>query len=274
MPPAPPPSDTMTREAGRTIFGAGAQSYHDVRSGYPAALFDHLRDRCAANPRILEIGPGSGLATEGLLTLEPASYVGVESDADFVAYLRARFAQPNMRFINAPVPCQQTEGPFDLAACAAAFHWLEPEAALAVIKALLRPGGLWAMWWNSYLNTHADCAFGGRALAILQEEGVALPPSFGAAGHLSFDVEGQSAMLRHAGLTNIIHRRWDEVRLLDVAAVTALFDSFSFIRSLSGARQVAIIGRITAMVAQDFGGTAPVTVVTQCYTALNSPGHD
>ena len=283
MPPAPPPSDTMTREAGRTIFGAGAQGYHAVRSGYPGALFTHLKERTAPAPRILEIGPGSGLATEGLLALAPAAYVGVESDADFVAYLRGRFAAPNMKFINAPFPClqelgQQAGGPFDLAACAAAFHWLEPEPALAAIKALLRPDGLWAMWWNSYLNSDVDCAFGGRALAILRAEGVALPPSFGREGHLSFDVAGQTALLARAGMRDITHRRWDETRRMDIAAVTALFDSFSFIRALAPARQAAVIGRITAMVEHDFAGTAPVTVVTQCYTALNAgagpAGHD
>ena len=261
-----PPS--LSREAGRAIFGGGASGYHAARSGYPAALFAQLGELAARAPRILEIGPGSGLATDGLLSLVPSAYVGIESDAQFVEFLRARFTGPQMRFINAPFPCE-VEGPFDLATCAAAFHWLEPDAALAALRRLLRPGGIWAMWWNSYLNPLPQAPFAARALAILGEEGVALPPSFSAQGHIALDVEGQSELLAWAGMVDISHTRWDQPQQLDTAATRALFESFSFIRALGEPHRERVMERIVRAVAEEFGGEAHNIVITSLYTARN-----
>ena len=270
MPPTPTSQPkAMNRDAGRTIFGSGASEYHAVRSGYPAALFDHLRERIVVNPRVLEIGPGSGLATAGLLTLEPSDYVGVESDELFIDYLRSGFKQTKMRFVHAPFPSPDLEGQFDLAACAAAFHWLEPHSALAALRRLLRPGGIWAMWWNSYLTPSADATFAAAAMQILREEEVALPPSFGADGHQSLDVDGQTRLLVEAGLTDVVHRVWTEIRPLDASSASALFSSFSFIRSLPVQRRTRILDRIVRRVDEDFNGLAPLPVVTACFTAVN-----
>lgn len=259
----------LDRIAGRAIFGSGAQAYHDARAGYPLALFEHLRERAGVHPRVLEIGPGSGLATQDLLGLEPSQFVAVESDPDFAAFLARRFAVERVEIVTAPFPCDGLERDFDLAACASAFHWLEPAPTLAAIRELLRPGGIWAMWWNVYLDERAGGRFAADAMRILRERGVALPPSFQREGHVALDVEGQTAMLRAAGFTEVVHRQWQSMQERGTAEVRKLFQSFSFVRHLPEAERADLLDRIAHLVEARFGGVAPWIVVTSCYTARN-----
>lgn len=266
---------TLDRKSGRTIFGAGAQGYHALRAGYPQELFDHLRERVSKPaPAILEIGPGSGLATQGLLTLDPSRLVAVESDPDFAAWLTAHFQGAPVEIVNAPFPCEGITGPFDLAACAAAFHWLEPDTALAALRRLLRPGGIWAMWWNVYLDygRRADGSYDPFSLAamdIVREAEVPLPPSFAPHGHEALDAAKQTALLSGAGFGDIEHRLWQSEQTRSTAEVRGLFDSFSFIRHLPEPRRTHVLDRIAKLVDERFGGAAPCTVVTSCFTARN-----
>ena len=155
-----PASPPMARDSGPALFGMDAAGYHAGRIGYPAALYDALYARIAARPAILEIGAGTGLVTEELLARDPAALVVVEPAAELVAYMRGRLPDPRITFVEASFPDAPVEGPFGLIVCAAAFHWMEPHAALARVKQRLNPGGVWAMWWNSYRN-----AGGGDPLA-------------------------------------------------------------------------------------------------------------
>ncbi|MBU6207237.1 MAG: class I SAM-dependent methyltransferase, partial [Alphaproteobacteria bacterium] len=151
------PSETseLDRSEGRSVFGTDPQGYHAGRLGYPDEMYTALFARSVPHPHILEIGAGTGLATEGLLRSAPQSYTIAEADAQLAAYLNTKFADQGIKIFVGPFPDAPVTGRFDLITCAAAFHWLEPVAALAQIRALLNPGGVWAMWWNSYLNP--DC---------------------------------------------------------------------------------------------------------------------
>lgn len=257
----------MAREAGRQVFGSGAAGYHAVRSDYPDELFEHLFARAGRLNAVLEIGPGSGIATTALLERSPRRYVGVESDPHFVDFLRRRFPQSEVELVCAPFPVSGLEGPFDLAVCAAAFHWLDPEPSLAVLRKLLRPDGIWAMWWNSYLDTTEDHPFGQAAMALLQEHGVRLPPSFGPAGHLSQDVARQVALLESNGFRDVEVRNWRRTRPLDAAQVRELFDSFSFVRLLPSAERASLFEALSHVVSEQFGGRVDNFVSTACYTA-------
>ncbi len=259
--------DRLTREDGRSAFGDGAADYHAVRSGYPPELYEHLAARAGPVEAILEIGPGSGLATEALMRLHPRRYVGAESDAGFVDFLRRRFPQAAAEFVCAPFPSGSITGPFDLAVCAAAFHWLDPEPALAALHGLLRPGGLWAMWWNSYLDETPDNPFALAAMALMRARGVRFPPSFGASGHLALDRDHQVGLLRANGFADVDDRQWHHRRRFDPGAARAFFDSFSFVRLLDAAGREELLAALAALVEQQFGGNAELVVSTTCYTA-------
>lgn len=72
----------------RTVFGEVAQTYHDVRPGYPEALFDDLiafvrRRRL----RSLEVGAGTGKATLAIAA-KGASVVALEPSPAMAAVAR------------------------------------------------------------------------------------------------------------------------------------------------------------------------------------------
>ncbi len=131
----------LDRSAGRSTFGTDAAGYHAGRIGYPEALFDLVFSGLPARPRILEIGAGTGLATEAILARDPIELVIVEPDAALVDYLAGRFAGSRTKLVNSTFPDAQVDGPFDLIVCAAAFHWMEPGAALLFLGSTLHAGG-------------------------------------------------------------------------------------------------------------------------------------
>ncbi len=267
MPDRPDTPDRLLREDGRAAFGDGAAGYHAVRSGYPGELFDHLKARAAPIDAILEIGPGSGLATDALLQWPVQRYVGVESDASFVEFLQQRFPDPHVEFVCAPFPTSLT-GTFDLAVCAAAFHWLDPQASLAALHSLLRPGGLWAMWWNSYLDETPDNPFACAAMTLMRGRGVRFPPSFGVDRHVSLERDRQVALLAANRFRDTEVSQWHHRRTLDPAAAREFFASFSFVRLLPTAERQALLAALGELVAGAFGGEAEILVATTCYSAV------
>src|SRR3546814_814536 len=112
-------SGKLDRLVGRSAFGADATGYHDARSGYPDELFSYLSRLAVPNPRILEIGAGTGHATQGLLTLGPSRLTVVEPDPRLCQFLQDRFSSSNSHVVCGTFPGVDVEGPFDLIACAA-----------------------------------------------------------------------------------------------------------------------------------------------------------
>lgn len=135
------------QEARRRSFEAGAAAYESARPSYPDALFDDLvalvHGRCA-----LEIGCGTGKATRPLLS-RGFEVVAVEPAPDM-----ARVAREVLRGL--PVTVDEArfeawdpgERRFDLAICAQAFHWVEPEPATRVLDACLASDGWFACFAN------------------------------------------------------------------------------------------------------------------------------
>ncbi len=255
----------LPRAAGRSAFGSDAAGYHAGRIGYPEALFDAVFAGLPANPRILEIGPGTGIASRSLLARAPAELVVIEPDAALVAYLADQIRDPRLTLVNATFPDGPVEAPFDLIVCAAAFHWMEPTAALARVMQLLRPGGVWAMWWNAYRNPgHGDAL--AQAISPLLA-GLALPPSEGLDAHYSLDRELHEQTLRGAGFIDIRHTLFRRERSLDTAQVRALYASYSYVRALPEGQREALLDAISQLVERDFAGSAPNVVLSALYRA-------
>lgn len=262
---ARPADILLPRSAGRSAFGSDAAGYQAGRIGYPKALFDLVFADVPANPRTLEIGAGTGIATRSLLRRAPAELVVVEPDAALVDYIADQIPDPRLTLVNATFPEGSVDGPFDLIVCAAAFHWMEPAAALARVNQLLRPGGVWAMWWNAYRNPgHGDAL--AQAISPLIE-GIALPPSEGPDGHYSLDPPLHQQTLRNAGLVDIRHRLFRRDRKLDATEARALYASYSYVRALPEGQRNALLDAITQLVERDFAGSAPNVVLSALYIA-------
>jgi len=257
----------LARSAGATVFGTDAAGYHAARIGYPAELYEAIAQRGGTVAELLEIGPGTGLATEALLErFSPWRYVAVEVDKGMAEHLRARISNPALQvvtgsFIDAPVG-----GRFDLAACAAAFHWLPPEPALARLRGLLRSGGILALWWNSYRQAGIGDPFAEAVIPLLAD--IELPPSEGPTGHYSLDVDLHRQALGTAGFVGFEPLLFRRERTLTPVEVRRLYATYSYVRVLPPERRDALLDDIQALAAR-FGQKVPNVTLTALYLATN-----
>ena len=255
----------LPRSSGREIFGSDPTGYHTGRIGYPEALYDALWTRCDGQTDVLEIGAGTGLATEAIINRSPRSLTVVEPSANLVTFMKERLHAPGLRFIVGGFLEADVVGPFDLAVCAAAFHWLEPQPALARVRRLLRPEGCWAMWWNGYRNVGIGDPLSDAVTPLLKD--ISMPPSEGRHSHYSLDREHHQRTLINAGFDRIECHQYRRERQLRTDQVLALYQSYSYIRLLPTEQRQSFLTRLEAIVERDFGGLAPNTVLTTCYSA-------
>lgn len=133
------------------VFGPLAEEYARFRPSYPGPLFDALFARLGDPPgAVLDVGAGTGKATESLLR-RGARIAALEPNPSMLAKAAARLAGAEgwlgavaARAESLPVASASVSG----ITVAQAFHWFEPEPALAEMARVLRPGGLLAVTWN------------------------------------------------------------------------------------------------------------------------------
>jgi SAM-dependent methyltransferase len=146
-----PPSGARER---RFIFNEVADLYERARPGYPDQLIDDVVTLSGIAPtgRILEIGAGTGKATEAFA---PCGFemVCLEPGVAMASFLRAKVsAFPRVRVLSSTFEDWPLEaGAFDLVISAQAFHWVAPEVRFIKSAAVLSNGGTLAIFGNSVL---------------------------------------------------------------------------------------------------------------------------
>lgn len=134
----------------RTCFDSVAERYASARRGYPARVVEHLLG-LAGEGAILEIAPGAGQLTRDLAASGRRVHA-VELGPRLAEQARKALApwpEASVEVANVEEWSPSEDLPsFELAVCAQAFHWIEPELALPRIAAALRPGGSLALVWN------------------------------------------------------------------------------------------------------------------------------
>jgi SAM-dependent methyltransferase len=125
-------------------FGQVADDYDEARPGYPP---DAVAWLLGASPLdVVDLGAGTGKLT-GVLLAAGHRVVAVEP----LDELRAKLAEalPGVRAVGGraeaiPLP----DASADAVVAAQAFHWFDPEPALAEIARVLAPGGTLGVIWN------------------------------------------------------------------------------------------------------------------------------
>jgi ubiquinone/menaquinone biosynthesis C-methylase UbiE len=125
-------------------FGAMAEEYERGRPGWPADAVSALLRRFGART-VLDLAAGTGKLTEVLASR--AEVVAVEPVDGMRRVLEARL--PGVRALTGtaeaiPLPDASVDAVF----VAEAFHWFDPERAVAEIARVLRPRGGLAVMWN------------------------------------------------------------------------------------------------------------------------------
>lgn len=134
----------------RTTFDSDTANYDAMRPRYCPALFDSVISRTSLTARshALEIGPGTGQATERFLDIG-CPITAVELGEKMAAYLTQKYADfPQLSVWQGDFLAFPEENRFDLIYSATAFHWIPREEGLAKVKRLLRSGGTLALFWN------------------------------------------------------------------------------------------------------------------------------
>ena len=142
------------REHLRATFDAAAGTYDTVRPRYPAQLFDDLAHLAGLAPgsRVLEVGPGTGIATLEFARRGDAIELG-ENLAALARRNLANYPQVHVR-VGTFEQAEVDAGAYDLVTAATAWHWVDKGVGYTKAGRTLKPGGALAPF--SYTHTRAD----------------------------------------------------------------------------------------------------------------------
>jgi len=136
----------------RLIFDTIPEEFDRWRPRYCPEVFAALAESAALGPdkRVLEIGPGTGQATEPVLNTG-CQYLGVELGEHLAAVMRRKYGdRPNFSLLQDDfVTCDLGGAQFDLIYSAATIQWIDEEIAFPRVYSLLKPGGVLAMMMTS-----------------------------------------------------------------------------------------------------------------------------
>lgn len=261
----------ISLEEGRSAFGANSEAYNAARPDYPPRVYEILREHGAVSDatRVFEIGAGTGLATAPLLALG-CTITAIEPDARLAATLKERLGHQGLPLSIIPSSFEDSLLPpaaFDLGVAAMAFHWLQPDSALAEVFRLLRPGGWWAMWWTVFGDPADMDPFQRRTQALFQP--LSLSPSHAAGSNRPFalDKDARMAELQAAGFTDAIYEeiRWS--LRLTTRQVVALTATFSPVARLPETERCRFLSEIERIADEEFAGQVCRKFVTAMYLA-------
>jgi len=267
---------TVPKLRRRTIFGRDPEGFNRSRLPYPPEVFAFLEQRCGLGPGavVLEIGPGTGIATRELLRRGASPVTVVEPDPRLARYLRRNLRSKAVRIV-----VDTFEGvrlpptSFDLVVAATSFHWLEPRPALRKVARLLRPGGWWVMWGNHHGDPYRASAFDDAIQPLYQRRSRSRPSLPPARRRKEQEVDRRAgrrtlAAVRSVGAYERIGRRnvhWTAT--LPTERVVGLWASFSDIATRPPAQREAFLSGLGRIAEEQFGGTVRLPVLTSIYSA-------
>jgi SAM-dependent methyltransferase len=258
----------LDKSFGRQAFGDDPANYHAARPRYPQFVWDTLRERRLLREGIdiVEIGAGTGLATEHLLAATPRRLVAVEPDARLAAFLAERL--PGVEVLGLPFEGAVLPGAgFDLAASATAFHWLDAIPSLRRIHELLRPGGGLALFWNNFGEVGRADPFHLATRHLFA--GHRTSPSGGGTTDTPYglDTPARLADMRETGFAphEPVIVPW--TLTLDPIGVQRLYATYSNITALPRDEQERVLAGLGEVAEREFGGVVTRNATTSIYTA-------
>ncbi len=141
---------------GKNIFNASfdvfAETYHSVRPGYPAKLYEDIRELCGIGSasRLLEIGAGSGIATTELAKFG-CRIVAIEPGTHLAAIARRQTEESkNVEILEGTFEGFESPERFDGILAFTAYHWIDEGIKYQKVLELLDDAGSLVLVWNSF----------------------------------------------------------------------------------------------------------------------------
>ncbi len=133
----------------RLVFDKIANIFDKWRCRYSRELFDYIVESCELdkNKRCLEIGPGTGQATDFALQTG-CKYTAIELGENLTEFMQAKYGKyPNFSIVNADFETYAfEENYYDLVYSAAAIQWIKEDVAYSKCANMLKDGGYLAMF--------------------------------------------------------------------------------------------------------------------------------
>lgn len=133
----------------RKTFDKIPESFDKYRPRYCKELFQELETICGLNSetKVLEIGPGTGQATEPILKTG-CDYTAIELGEKFTFFMKNKFGcYQNFHIVNADFESYNfNENTYDFVYSAATIQWIPEKIAFTKIYHMLKPGGYLAMF--------------------------------------------------------------------------------------------------------------------------------
>lgn len=129
----------------RKTFDQIPENFDKYRPRYCENLFQELETVCGLNSKkkVLEIGPGTGQATEPILKTG-CDYTAIELGENFTSFMQNKFGHyPNFHIVNADFEEYGfNENTYDLVYSAATIQWIPEKTAFTKTYRMLKPGGI------------------------------------------------------------------------------------------------------------------------------------
>lgn len=240
----------------RRTFDEAASIYHDARPQYPAQIIDRLMDLLPPEPQVVEIGPGTGQATEPMLR-RGATVRAIEIGPKLALQLARRLGDfvenEQLEVVVADFETAEPHHPaVDAVVCATAFHWISPTEQLIRPRRWLTPKGRLAIIDTMQVASPNDGGYFAAAQSIYERYEQAT-------GGPSYDPRTVTPVIheRMSGDRSCIEVtldrcRWDQT--YDAPAYRALLNTYSGTLAMAEPARTAMVDELVRLV-DDMGGT-------------------
>jgi len=250
----------------RLSFNEVAEVYDEVRPSYPAAMFATLFEMLPVRPHVIEVGPGTGQATKGLLAR------GAFVHAFEIGPAMATKLQENLRSDRLEVTIDDFEtvnlppASVDCVFSATAYHWISRQAQTDRPAVVLRPGAIVAIVDLIQVDSPDDAGFFAACQPIYERygQGHTGPP---APTRDVVDPEIRQVLEADGRFRSVEVRGWDWNQTYTAAEYRQLMLSYSGTQMMSEPDRSGLLDDMELLIRDQFDGSVTRPLVVTLTTA-------
>jgi SAM-dependent methyltransferase len=250
----------------RFSFNEVPEVYDRARPSYPVDLFDTLFQMLPAQPKILEVGPGTGQATKELLA-RGAFVHAIEIGPKMATKLRSNLPSDRLSIgVGDFEAIEVVAGENDAVFSATAYHWISGQAQTDRPAAILRPGGLVATVDVIQVESPDDSGFFAAAQPIYERygEGHTGPP---APTRGNVDPAIRPVFDTDRRFDSVAVHQYDWNQTYNATGYRTLMLSYSGTQMMEETDRLGLLDDVESLIRTDFGGVVTRPLVVTLTTA-------